>query len=329
LVPAAAALVPAASALACAAVILVLMKRGARVLLDHPNDRSLHVTPVPRIGGLGIVAGILLAFVLVRSEPWLAAIVAALAAISHVDDRAHLPIAVRFAAHAAAAVAAVTIIGPEIHPLAQAVLALATTWMINLFNFMDGSDGLAGGMALFGFGAYALGGWLAGDAVLTVVAASVAAAAAAFLAFNFHPAKVFMGDAGSIPLGFLAATLGLVGWHAGHWPLWFPVVVFSPFVVDASVTLARRGLRGEAFWRAHRTHYYQRLVQLGWGHRDTALAEYALMAVCGATALWALGQSPTVQWSTLTAIALAYVALGAAVDVAWQRHAKDLDARRD
>jgi UDP-N-acetylmuramyl pentapeptide phosphotransferase/UDP-N-acetylglucosamine-1-phosphate transferase len=210
----------------------------------------------------------------------------------------------------------------------QAALAIATAWMINLYNFMDGSDGLAGGMAVFGFGAYALGAWLVGDAVLTVVAASIAAAAVAFLAFNFHPAKVFMGDAGSIPLGFLAAALGLVGWHAGHWPLWFPVLVFSPFTVDASITLARRLLRGEAFWRAHRSHYYQRLVQLGWGHRNTALAEYALMAVCGATALWALGQQPTVQWVALAAISLGYGALAVAVDIAWRRYAKSLDARQ-
>ena len=164
----------------------------------------------------------------------------------------------------------------------QAVLALATMWVTNLYNFMDGSDGLAGGMALFGFGAYALAAWLAGDAVFVVVAASIAAAAAAFLVFNFPPAKVFMGDAGSIPLGFLAAALGILGWRAGHWPLWFPVLVFSPFIIDASVTLARRLLRGERVWRAHRSHYYQRLVQLGWGHRNTALAEYALMAGCGA-----------------------------------------------
>ena len=121
-----------------------------------------------------------------------------------------------------------------LHPAWQAVLALATMWVTNLYNFMDGSDGLAGGMALFGFGAYALSAWLAGDAVFVVVAASIAAASAAFLVFNFPPAKVFMGDAGSIPLGFLAAALGILGWRAGHWPLWFPVLVFSPFIIDAS-----------------------------------------------------------------------------------------------
>jgi UDP-N-acetylmuramyl pentapeptide phosphotransferase/UDP-N-acetylglucosamine-1-phosphate transferase len=131
-----------------------------------------------------------------------------------------------------------------------------------------------------------------------------------------------MGDAGSIPLGFLAAALGFLGWHAGHWPLWFPVLVFSPFIVDATVTLARRVLRRERFWRPHRTHYYQRLVQLGWGHRNTALAEYALMAGCGAGALWALGQPTTAQVALLVGASLVYFVLAALVDVAWRRHSE-------
>jgi UDP-N-acetylmuramyl pentapeptide phosphotransferase/UDP-N-acetylglucosamine-1-phosphate transferase len=213
---------------------------------------------------------------------------------------------------------------PELHPVWQAVAVLAVIWTTNLYNFMDGSDGLAGGMALFGFAAYAAAAWLAGDGIFAALAASIAAAAAAFLRFNFPPARVFMGDAGAIPLGFLAATLGLLGWREGYWPIWFPVLVFSPFVLDASVTLARRVLRGERFWVAHKIHYYQRLVRLGWGHRNTALAEYALMAACGGAALWALGQTPSAQWATVGAIAAAYGALGLAVDLAWRRRGEQV-----
>jgi len=318
--PQALALVPAAAALACTGVILVLLKRADGIPLDHPNERSLHAQPVPRVGGIGILVGVLLAFVLVRAEPVLAALVAVLAVVSYLDDRSHLPIALRFGAHALAAIVFVLTAAPGLHPVWQAALVLATMWVTNLYNFMDGSDGLAGGMALFGFGAYALGAWLAGDAVFVVVAASVAAASTAFLVFNFPPAKVFMGDAGSIPLGFLAAALGILGWRAGHWPLWFPVLVFSPFIIDASLTLARRVLRGERVWRAHRSHYYQRLVQLGWGHRNTALVEYALMAACGALGLWALGQPFAVQWAAVGAAAVAYLVLATLVDVAWRRH---------
>jgi len=316
------ALVPVAAALASISVILLLLRRSDQLPLDHPNERSLHVRPVPRVGGVGILSGTLLAFALLRAEPLLAALVAALGVMSYLDDRSHLPIAARFGAHALAAAVFVLAAAPDMHPAWQAVLAVATMWLTNLYNFMDGSDGLAGGMALFGFGACALGAWLAGDAVFAVVAASVAAAAAGFLVFNFPPAKVFMGDAGSIPLGFLAAALGILGWHAGYWPLWFPVLVFSPFIIDASLTLARRLLRGERVWRAHRSHYYQRLVQLGWGHRNTALAEYALMAACGGLALWALGQPLALQWATVGVTIVAYLVLAALVDLAWRRHSR-------
>ena len=153
-VPAALALLPVAAALACAAVILTLLRQPQWHPLDRPNERSLHVAPTPRIGGLGIVAGTLLAFALLRAEPLLAALVAVLAVMSYLDDRSHLPIAIRFGAHAVAAVVFVLATTPDLHPLWQAALALATMWMTNLYNFMDGSDGLAGGMALFGFGAY-------------------------------------------------------------------------------------------------------------------------------------------------------------------------------
>jgi UDP-N-acetylmuramyl pentapeptide phosphotransferase/UDP-N-acetylglucosamine-1-phosphate transferase len=328
-VPLAAALVPVASALACAAVILAALRRASGLPLDRPNERSLHAVPVPRVGGLGIVAGVLLAFALLRTEPLLAALVATLAAVSYADDRAHLPIALRLAAHLAAAAVFVHATASDLPLLWQAAIVLATVWMTNLYNFMDGSDGLAGGMAAFGFSAYALAAWLARDPIFALVAAGVAAAALAFLAFNFPPAKVFMGDAGSIPLGFLAAALGLLGWRAGHWPLWFPVLVFSPFVADASVTLARRMLRGERFWRAHRTHYYQRLVQLGWGHRNTALAEYALMAACGAAALWALERSVVTQAALLAGAGLVYLCLATLTDLAWHRRslARESDAR--
>jgi hypothetical protein len=137
---------------------------------------------------------------------------------------------------------------------------------------------------------------------------------AAFLLFNFPPARVFMGDAGSIPLGFLAAVLGLIGWRAGLWPLWFPLVVFGPFTVDASVTLARRMVRGERIWEAHRSHYYQRLILSGWTHRRAAVWEYGLMLLSAAVAIAALRVSNVVAIALLSALALVYGAAMVAVD---------------
>ena len=181
---------------------------------------------------------------------------------------------------------------------------------MNLYNFMDGADGLAGGMAVIGFGTLGLAA-IESAPELAAAGLCIAAAAGGFLWHNFHPARVFLGDAGSIPLGFLAGTLGLIGWSKGLWPLWFPVLVFSPFVVDATLTLVSRILRGRKPWQAHREHAYQRMVAGGLGHRRTALLWYLLMAASAASALLALRLSVVMQWSMVVGWALIYGILAA------------------
>lgn len=288
-----------------------------RLPLDAPNERSLHLTPTPRIGGIAIMIATLGAFALRGTEWPLLLGTLALAALSYLDDRAGLPTWLRFGVHTAVAAAFVGAAAIASSWWFALVLVLAIVWMTNLFNFMDGSDGLAGGMALFGFGTYAIAAWLQHDAALAALCLIVAAAAGGFLLFNLHPARVFMGDSGSIPLGFLSAALGLLGWHAGHWPLWFPLVVFAPFVCDASITLMRRLARGERVWQAHKTHYYQRLVQLGWGHARTARAEYALMILVSTIALAAFRASVIVQAVALVVVGLLILSIAALIDRAW------------
>lgn len=299
---------------------LLLNLRNAIGVLDHPNERSLHAMPVPRTGGLAIMAGILMTWG-IAWQPWLLSLtlcVLFLVTLSFLDDVKSLSAKGRFLAHFLAAAIFLVIGSPLNVGVGLWLLALfAIVWMTNLFNFMDGSDGLAGGMALFGFGFYALAAWFTADNGLAGASLVIAASAAAFLAFNFHPARIFMGDAGSIPLGFLAAAIGLLGWQHGDWPLWFPVLVFSPFVVDATMTLCKRLLRGEKVWQAHRSHYYQRLVQMGWGHRKTALWEYVMMACSGATALWMMDRSWSSQVAGLGLWALMYWALAFTIDRRW------------
>jgi UDP-N-acetylmuramyl pentapeptide phosphotransferase/UDP-N-acetylglucosamine-1-phosphate transferase len=164
-------------------------------------------------------------------------------------------------------------------------------------------------MAVFGFGSYGVAAVCAGDFSLATITLSIAAAAAGFLIFNFPPARVFMGDAGAIPLGFLAAICGITGWQQGNWPLWFGPAVFSPFIVDATLTLLRRLARGAKVWEAHREHYYQRLVQSGLGHRRTLIAEFALMIFVSGFALAALQFDPSLQTSAGAALAAFYVLL--------------------
>jgi UDP-GlcNAc:undecaprenyl-phosphate/decaprenyl-phosphate GlcNAc-1-phosphate transferase len=298
----------------------LLLGRLRTLALDRPNERSLHERPVPRTGGIALLAGALVSVAFGASELWLAlGLAIGLGALSFLDDVRSLATPVRLAAHlAAAGVLAWYVLSP-MHPLELAVLALAVAWMTNLYNFMDGSDGLAGGMALIGFGAYAMAAAGAGDGPLLALTLGLAAAALGFLLFNFPPAKIFLGDVGSVPLGFLAGALGLVGWRDDLWPLWFPVVVFAPFIGDASLTLVRRALRGEKVWQAHREHYYQRLVRLGFGHRGTAYVAYALMLLCAALALYGRGGRPALQWAIVASSILGLGAVAAWIELRWRR----------
>jgi UDP-N-acetylmuramyl pentapeptide phosphotransferase/UDP-N-acetylglucosamine-1-phosphate transferase len=304
--------------LMCGLTLAWLLKRSGRLPMDHPNERSLHATPTPRIGGLGIMAGVAAASVWLASASLAPVMLAAfaLAALSVLDDVRGLPVVLRFLAHFIAAAACLLALG--LTGWAMLLGTLAVVWMTNLYNFMDGTDGLAGGMAAIGFAALALAAWLGHAPELAALCAAIAAAAVAFLRFNFPPARVFMGDAGSIPLGFLAATLGIFGARQGAWPWLFPLLVFSPFVVDASVTLARRGLRGEKIWRAHRSHYYQRVVLLGASHRQLAWAAYALMLASAALAFMVL-RLPRHTASLLILSATIYLLIFLTIDRRWNR----------
>ncbi len=306
--------------IALAGLLVLLQPAFLGKAVDLPNERSLHTIPVPRTGGLGLMAGVLAGWAWAW-QPWmwpLLCCVLFLMLVSFLDDLYGLSAAWRFLMHfgAAGMFAGLGLLS-GINALLAAVLVVAMVWMTNLYNFMDGSDGLAGGMALFGFGFYALAAGRAADVGLASVALAVVGAAVAFLAFNFHPAKIFMGDSGSIPLGFLAAALGLMGWRHGDWPLWFPVLVFSPFIADATVTLFKRLLRGEKVWQAHRNHYYQRLVQIGWGHRKTALCEYGLMLAAGASAIAMLGMPWSSQLAGLALWVMVYTVLMLKISRMW------------
>lgn len=302
--------------------------RIARLAIDEPNARSLHTIPVPRTGGIGLLLGIAAGFAVAKAgwppAVWLAA--ATVIAISLADDLRGLSAGLRFAAHLlAAGLTAITLLGGEAPMLLLLAAVLAIAWMCNLYNFMDGSDGLAGGMAVSGFLAYAAASWLAGSTQFALLNLGIAGAAAGFLVHNFHPARIFLGDAGSVPLGFLAATAGLIGWQQHDWPLWFPVLVFSPFIVDATITLIRRLLAGARIWEAHRDHYYQRLVQIGLGHRGTALAEYAVMTACAVAGVTATQMDTAAQYVTLGLAGLFYAVVIVAIECKWRgglnRHA--------
>jgi len=315
--------------------------------LDHPNDRSLHTRPTPRTGGLAIFGSLLVGLVLAdvsgwaevsfrdTAEParaaiwlWIMGLTLLIGAISFWDDRNGLSPSMRFILHGAAAVALVWGTGMAISkvslPLAGAwslgILAAPLTilglmWMANLYNFMDGMDGFAGGMTVLGFGALSYLSGVGGSRDLALVALLIAAAAGGFLVFNLPPARIFMGDVGSVPLGFLAGVLAVVGVRDEVFELWVPLLIFSPFVADSTATLFRRLLRGDKVWQAHREHYYQRLVLAGWSHRKTVLAEYALMLATGATAVLYVHTTEHAKLALLLAWATGYSILAWGVRV--------------
>ena len=301
-----------------AAILWLLKNKLSLIALDRPNPRSLHAAPVPRTGGLGLMVGISAAGIFL-GLPWqLWTGMGILIVVSVADDIYNLSAVWRLLAHFAAAALAMAylLFGSVGFPLMLLAIVI-TAWMTNLYNFMDGSDGLAGGMTVFGFGFYGVAAWISGNEIFSLVNFSIAASAVAFLLFNFHPARIFLGDTGSIPLGFLAAALGSMGWLQNDWPVWFPLLVFSPFIMDASVTLVKRALKRKKVWQAHREHYYQRLVQIGWGHRKTAWIEYVLMLAAGASALWATRQDTPLQFALLVCWAVFYLLAMIILDRYW------------
>lgn len=292
----------------------------SKTAMDIPNERSLHVTPVPRTGGLGLLGAAAGGWALLvhGGLASVVALTALLSAVTFADDRVGLPVWTRLVVQVGAAVAFL-ILHFDASLLLLPLAFGALIWMANLYNFMDGSDGLAGGMTVAGFGAYAIAASWSDAQALTVIAASVAGAAGGFLIWNFHRASVFMGDSGSVPLGFLAAALGILGWQDGIWPFWFPALVFSPFILDATITLAKRFARGERLTQAHKTHYYQRVLRMGLGHRGTAIASYILMSAVALSALAALAfeWGPVPVTLMLAGWAAVFAGLMTAIDRRW------------
>jgi UDP-N-acetylmuramyl pentapeptide phosphotransferase/UDP-N-acetylglucosamine-1-phosphate transferase len=310
-------LLPALIAAVVSGIALRLLGRTGGLPFDRPNARSLHRDIVPRGGGLAIWLGWCAGVAwLPGPQPWLFPLLAIII-VSFFDDRRGIPALPRLFVQLAAALAWLWLAAPMPDLIVAGTMAIAIVWVANLYNFMDGSDGLAGTMTVVGFGTYALAAFWAGSDRAPIFLA-LAAATLPFLLANWPPARIFMGDAGSVPLGFLAAVFGIEGWRQGWWPLWFPLLVFLPFIADASSTLLRRLLRGERVWQAHRDHSYQRLVQLGLGHAGTLALYAALMMGAGVSALAALARAPQAGWYLLAAWVAVLTLLFSSVAHQWR-----------
>lgn len=265
------------------------LRRG---VIDTPNERSSHTTPTPRGGGAALVLAAILGYIIAAPESGrqlsiLIALVAVLptAVAGWIDDRGSLPAAPRIAAHITSGLLLLPIalgsgtIGWQLYPIALAWL-LATVSAINVVNFLDGIDGLIGLQALV------LGIHLATLATMDsppqILGIMLAASSAAFLVWNWSPARIFLGDVGSGSVAVLGLIGGILVWRLDDWPF---VAVFLPLFaifLDASVTLTRRILRSERITEAHRSHLYQRLAnESQWGHASVSLL-YGVVAASAA-----------------------------------------------
>ncbi|MGI9344230.1 MAG: MraY family glycosyltransferase [Gammaproteobacteria bacterium] len=245
-------------------------------MLDRPNERSSHIVPTPRGGGVAIVVAITAAWVAVYVTagftigplPTLTLTALLVAAVGFVDDHRDVPAQWRLLIHLAAAGGLVLASGglaPIATPfgtvesawLGTIFAVLYVAWILNLYNFMDGIDGIAGVEAATVAAGAALLLMLDGQPGLAVVVAAIGAAAVGFLVWNWAPAKIFMGDVGSSFLGFVLGGLAIVSHNIGSLDIYAWSILLGVFVVDATIALVRRLARGERVYQAHRSHAYQ------------------------------------------------------------------------
>ena len=270
-------------------------------LLDHPNDRSSHSVPTPRGGGIAIVVSCLLLAIALASlgliEPHLLTATlgagTVVAVLGFIDDRSSLAARWRFLGHATAAawvvfwldhIPQVPVFGTlvNLHFIGPLIAGFYIVWMVNLFNFMDGIDGIASVEAITSALGGALLWWLAGSGSGWMLALVFASCVGGFLLWNFPPAKIFMGDAGSGFLGLMVALLSLwCGQTAPHL-FWAWFILIGCFMVDGTTTLVRRVRHGDKFNEAHRSHAYQYAARRFGAHRPVTLT------VAGINLLWLL-----------------------------------------
>lgn len=267
----------------------------AKSLMDIPNERSSHSVPTPRGGGVAIVVSFALALPILTSLGLMSTTELygllgsglLVAVIGFTDDHGHIAARWRLLGHLVAAVWALFWLNglPPIQLfniafnlgfVGHILAAIYLVWMLNLYNFMDGIDGLASVQAISVCLGMCLVYWFSGNTELIWAPLILIAAVSGFLWWNFPPAQIFMGDAGSGFLGMVLATQSVVAAWADPNLFWSWLIILGVFIVDASWTLARRLFRGEKVYQAHRSHAYQNASRVYSSHKVVTLAVMAL-----------------------------------------------------
>lgn len=300
--------------------VLLLLKYSSRVdLIDYPNIRSLHTTPTPRGGGLGIFLGVIVSVSLFFLSGYRSLGTAEFVGfifslfligfVGFLEDLKGFSRITRFVFQVTASLIFVTTVGtlkyvslPFIGAIHFGILAVPLTilWIValaNIYNFMDGIDGLAAGEAVIAGSFLAIIALLEGSQTVFLLSLLIASASIGFLVFNFPPAMIFMGDVGSTTLGFLFAALAVIGSHKGPEAIPFVTILLllGTFIFDTVVTLVRRIFKREQWYKAHKSHYYQRAVLHGYSHKQVALVEYGISALLGISSIVYIKTSQAIQ----------------------------------
>ncbi len=297
-------------------------------ILDRPNDRSSHTADIPRGGGVGIVFPILIALIIIllsgsydrHTLLVFLFVVGLLAVVGWLDDKYEVHFLLRIIAQLIGGVVVLSVIGAidflgifgkniPLLFLAPITTLLWFVWMTNLYNFMDGIDGIAAGQGAVA-GCF-LGIWFTihNDYVMALFSYVIMAASLGFLVWNWAPARIFMGDVGSLTLGGVFALMAVVAYKNHQIPFGAFLLLFGVFLADATVTLIKRVIQGKIFWRAHREHFYQRAVIAGWSHAQvttTVVVTSVIMAILGTLEMLHIG--PLYLWLPLGMLVLGTLA---------------------
>ena len=296
----------------CSFLLVHLIRHYAhkKQILDHPNERSSHVTPTPRGGGLAIVLLVIGTAITSMKEAEINHVIVYIACgiviafLGWRDDVSSLSPKIRFIVQGLVAAVSIYVLGyfksvtiPLFGELQLGVVGIIITFLwilglINAYNFMDGIDGIAGGVALAGACAWMFIASNMGNNFVFWISFGIAASSLGFLFHNWSPAKIFMGDVASTFLGYTFAVLPLLSADEGGDALMLGTLIMWTFIMDAGVTFIRRVIKRENVFAAHRTHVYQRLVAGGYKHATISLLYIFLTLLAGLLAYaWSWGQA--------------------------------------
>jgi Fuc2NAc and GlcNAc transferase len=313
--------------LSCAGVGIFRAYAIDKGMLDEPGPRSSHIAPTPRgagvvffVGWVALLGTLHHYHMLHQHWLWIFSPVLFVGLAGFWEDHNGLPVAARFFIQCLCAAGSLILLkegGGLLQdwlpffiplPVAFGLMIFTMVWMVNLYNFMDGSDGMA---AMQGMFIFFMGGWFlfqAGAPELAMISWGLVALLAGFLIWNWPVAQVFMGDCGSYFLGFLVSVFALISYKYFQVPLVAWIILTSLFWFDATITLVRRMLAGQKWYAPHRTHAYQRMLQHGWSHRKVLLSAMLVNVVLSVLA-WISVEEPRLQMFSLAGAVVFLVCL--------------------